>query len=114
VAELFACCDHFRDASVWLANSGNDLRELYKVMEAIEEAHGGWPSKKKAADRATRAALCAALMVDEDQWEALHRTARPARHAYPYNMVGHTYTPQQVRAALQHALKVWLERVVPL
>ena len=111
VAEFFARSDHFAKASAFLTNAGNDLREIYKAMEAIERGHGGWPKK---ADRERRAAFCAALMVEEDEWEALHRTARPARHAYPHNMVGHTFTANQVRAAVQHALKVWLEREVPL
>jgi hypothetical protein len=47
VAELFARCDHFRDASVWLASAGDDLRELYKVMEAIERLTGAGRERKK-------------------------------------------------------------------
>jgi hypothetical protein len=111
VAELCGRSEYFRKAGALLARAGDDLRELYKVMEVIEKAHGGWPKKK---DRAGRAAFCAALQVNENEWEALHRTARPTRHAYPHDMNGPTYAPPQVRIALQHAMKIWLEREVPV
>jgi hypothetical protein len=98
-------------AAHFLAHAGDDVREIYRAMEAIEKAHGGWPKKK---DRARRATFCAKLGVKEDDWEGLHRTARPRRHAYPHDMQGPTFTPAQARVAVQHALKLWLYREVPV
>ena len=111
VTELCSRSDHFRKAAAFLADAGHDLREIFKAMEAIEKGHNpkGWTK-----DKAQRAALCRALNTTENQWEALRRTCRPARHAYPHDMNGLTYNAVQARAAVHHALKVWLEREVPL
>jgi hypothetical protein len=113
VAELMASSKEFYDASRMLARAGEDFGELWKVMEAIEKAHGGWPDKKTVAKRAQRAALASALQVPELQWEAYHRSGRPDRHYEPHDMSGVTYTAQQVRIGLQHALHVWLDRENP-
>src|SRR4051794_6629319 len=98
VAELCSRSEPFLKAGALLAHAGDDLRELHKVMEVIEKAHGGWSKK----DKTGRAAFCTALQVNEAEWDGLHRTARPTRHAYPHDMNGPTYAPPQVRVALQH------------
>lgn len=110
VAELCAQSDHFRKASVLLANAGEDLREIFKSMEAIEKGNGGWINK----NRTEREAFCASIQVSVAEWKALRQTARPARHAYSHDVDGLVYTPKQAQAVVQRALKAWLDREVPV
>ena len=101
----------FERAAAMLAESGDDWRELFKVMEIIEKAHGGCPKKRR---RASRTAFFRKLEVEEKEWEALHRSARPFRHADAHDDGGPTVRPKQGRILIQHALKLWLERAVPV
>ncbi len=109
--ELSAREPRFERAANLLAEAGEDLVKLYMVMELIERAHGNFPPKKKRADRQ---AFCNRIEVDEAQWEALHRTARAYRHAEPHEDDGPLVMPRQARYLIQHALKLWLERDVPV
>lgn len=109
-AELCESDPQFEQAANILAECGDNVARLYMAMEHIELAHGGFPPKKKAAQRR---AFCERLGVSEADWEALHRTARPHRHAKPHEDWGPTMTPRQMRHLIQHALKLWLEREVP-
>jgi hypothetical protein len=109
-AQLSARDPKFASAVRILAMAGTDLRELYRAAEAIENAHGGFPPIKKPTQRS---AFCHMIEVSEDDWAALHRSARPARHALPHDMSGPTITATQARVLIQHALKLWLEREVP-
>ena len=110
-AELAAREPRFARAANILAEAGKDLVRLYMVMELIERAHGGCP---KVHRRAEREAFFQRLQVFEAEWVALHRTARPFRHAEPHEDPGPTITSWQARASLQHALKLWLTREVPI
>jgi hypothetical protein len=110
VAELSGDDPLFALATDILAEVGNDFRELYRAAEAISKAHGGFPKKER---RAARLAFCAKLEASEDNWEAIHRSARPSRHAVPHDMEGPRLTARQARLLIQHALKLWLEREVP-
>lgn len=110
LADLCAREPLFERAAAMLAASGDDWRELFKVMEIIEKAHGGCPKKRR---RASRAAFFRKLEIEEKDWEALHRSARPYRHADAYDDGGPTVRSRQGRLLIQHALKLWLERAVP-
>lgn len=94
-----------------LAEAGDDLVKLYMVMELIEKAHCGFGKKR---ERAKREHFCSRMQVNERDWEALHRTARPFRHAEPHEDGGPVVTSCQARILVQHALKLWLEREVPV
>lgn len=111
VPELCARLDRFERAANILAECGNDLAKLYFVMELVERAHGGFPPKKQ---RKERGAFCRRIQVEEPEWEALHRTARPFRHAEPHEDEGPVVSPRQARILLQHVLKLWLSREVPI
>ena len=111
VPELCARLERFERAANILAECGNDLVKLYFVMELVERAHGGFPPKKK---RKRREEFCRRIEVEEREWEALHRTARPFRHAEPHEEKGPVLSPQQARILLQHVLKLWLIREVPI
>ena len=100
----------FERAAAMFAASGDDWRELFKVMEIIEKAHGCCPRKRR---RASRAAFFRKLEIDESDWEALHRSARPYRHADAHEDGGPIVRAKQGRLLIQHALKLWLERAVP-
>jgi hypothetical protein len=110
IADLAARQPRFERAANLFAECGDDLTKLYMVMELIEKEHGEFPSKKK---KALRTAFCKRIQVEEREWEALHRTARPYRHAEPHEDDGPVLTVLQARALIQHALKLWLEREVP-
>ena len=110
-AELTARLPRFEQAANILAECGEDVTKLYMVMELIEKAHGKFPRKR---ERLKRTAFCNLIQVEEAEWEALHRTARPHRHAEPEDMNGPVLRPRQARALIQHALKLWLEREVPI
>lgn len=109
-AELSAREPRFERATNIIAECGEDVPRLYMVMELIEKAHGGFPKK---ADRPGREAFSKRVEVREEEWAALHRTARPHRHAEPYDDPGPILTVSQVRLLLHHALKLWLAREVP-
>lgn len=111
LADLCAREPLFERAAAMLAASGEDWRELFKVMELIEKAHGGCPMKRR---RASRAAFFRMLEMEESEWEALHRSARPYRHADAHDDGGPTVRARQGRLLIQHALKLWLERAVPV
>lgn len=99
----------FERATNLFAECGTDLTKLYMVMELIEKQHGGFPPKKQPVKRTE---FCTLIQVEEAEWAALHRTARPFRHAEPHEDEGPVLTPNQARALIQHALKLWLERDV--
>lgn len=101
----------FEKTASMLAGCGEDLRELFKVMELIERAHGGIPKKHR---RPEREEFFRRLQVEEAEWEAAHRAARPHRHAEPHEDGGRVVTPRQARYLIQHTLKLWLEREVPI
>lgn len=109
LADLCAREPLFERAAAMLAASGDDWRELFKVMEIIEKAHGGCPKKRR---RASRAAFFRKLEIEEKEWEALHRSARPYRHADAHDDGGPTVRAWQGRLLIQHALKLWLDRAV--
>lgn len=111
IPEMFLREPRFEMASNILAECGEDMREIYKVVELIERAHGGFPKKR---ERLMRAEFCRRIEVDESDWEALHRSARPARHAEPHEDEGRIITPRAARILIQHTLKTWLERSVPI
>ncbi len=111
LADLCAREPLFERAAAMLAASGDDWRELFKVMELIEKAHGGCPKKRR---RSSRTAFFRSLEIEEKEWEALHRSARPYRHADAYEDGGPIVRPAQGRVLIQHALKLWLERAVPV
>lgn len=110
IPELCAREPRFERASNLLAECGLDMVKLYMVVELIEFAHGNFPPKKRPVERAD---FCKRIEILESEWEALHRTARPDRHAEPYHDDGPTMTARQARYLIQHALKLWLEREVP-
>ena len=101
----------FEKAAARLASAGDDYRELFKVAEMIEYAHGGLPRKRP---RNERLLFFERLQVEEEDWEALHRSARPHRHEEEHVDGGPKITAGQARALLQHALKLWLEREIPV
>lgn len=111
LADLCASEPLFERAAALLAGSGDDWRELFKVMELIEKAHGGCPKRRR---RASRAAFFRKLEIEEKDWEALHRSARPYRHADAHDDGGPTVRPRHGRVLIQHALKLWLERAFPV
>ena len=86
------------------------MRELFKVVELIERAHGGLPNKRNPVEREC---FFKGIEVAGDDWEALHRSFRPERHAEPHDMAGRTISPRLARILIQHALKLWLAREVP-
>jgi hypothetical protein len=110
-AELTARQPRFEQAANILAECGEDLPKLYMVMELIERQHGKFPPKSQPLERT---AFCNLIQVEEAEWAALHRTARPHRHAEPHDMARPVLTPRQARTLIQHALKLWLEREVPI
>ncbi len=101
----------FERATNILAEAGDDLTKLYMVMELIEKAHGSFPKKNRPKQRAD---FCRRIQVEQTEWEALHRSARPYRHAEPHEDEGPILTPTRARSLLQHSLKLWLEREVPI
>ncbi len=111
VAELRRRSEEFRRATNIFATAGEDFRELYCVMEAIIEGHRGSPKKTK---KAAQVDFLNSTHFPKEQWEGLFRSARPVRHAYLHEGEdGVTYKPVQARAAIHHALKLWLECEVP-
>lgn len=110
LTELCSRDPFFERAAAMLATSGEDWRELFKVMEIIEKAHGGCPKKRRPA---SRAAFFRRLEIEEKDWEALHRSARPYRHADAHEDGGPTVRSRHGRLFIQHALKLWLGRSVP-
>ena len=109
LADLCAREPMFERAAAMLAASGDDWRELFRVMEIIEKAHGGCPKKRR---RASRAAFFRKLEIEEKEWEALHRSARPYRHADAHDDGGPTVRAWQGRLLIQHALNLWLDRAI--
>ena len=110
-ADLCASQPRFEKAANIFAAAGQDLRELYKVAELIAAAHGR-PGNKAGAH--ARDAFYSRIEILERDWMALHRSARPHRHAEPHIDLGPVLSPKQARYLLQHALKLWLEREVPV
>jgi hypothetical protein len=110
-AELCTREPRFERAANMFSEAGEDVVKLYMVMELIERAHGGFPKKHRRAERET---FFRQLQVEEEEWVALHRSARPYRHAEPHEDEGPTMTPRQARSLIQHALKLWLTREVPI
>lgn len=108
--ELCSREPRFERAANILADCGDDLVKLYMVMELIEKAHGCFASKKHPDERR---AFCERIEVREEDWVALHRTARPFRHAEPHEDDGPVVSPRHARALIQHALKLWVVREVP-
>lgn len=111
IPELSAREPRFERATNILAECGLDMVKLYMVVELIEFAHGKFPSKNHPERRAE---FCRRIEIVESEWEALHRTARPKRHAEPHLDAGPIMTVKQARYLIQHALKLWLEREVPV
>ncbi len=93
------------EAAARYLGAGDDFADLYKVMEAIKQAHGGWNKMT--------AGLLEALGSSKEQWDALLRSARPRRHAYPSEDPGPVYLPAQAKNALRQILMHWLDRDVP-
>lgn len=108
--ELLAREERFCHATTIFAACGEDMRELFKVAELIEIAHGRMPKKTKPIEREN---FFKTIEVAADDWEALQRSFRPKRHAEPHDMVGRTISPRLARILIQHALKLWLAREVP-
>ena len=108
--ELLTTDERFGQATTIFAGCGEDMRELFKVVELIEKAHGGLPKKNRPVDRE---AFFGRIDASADDWEALHRSFRPERHAEPHDMQGRTISPRLARILVQHALKSWLAREVP-
>ena len=108
--ELLAEDERFRKATTGFAACGLDMGELFKVVELIERAHGKLPPKRQTMKRE---AFFQRIEMSEDDWEALHRSFRPDRHAEPHDMGGRTMSPRLARILVQNALKLWLEREVP-
>lgn len=111
-AELAARDDNFRRAAGEIfATAKVDLPKLFMVMEALEQAFG--LSGRKPTE-AQWQAFCQRLGVEREDWKALRRTCRPDRHfKVPADDSGPTYTREQVRAYVQHALKLWVDRALP-
>jgi hypothetical protein len=109
--ELASREPRFKEAASKLAAAREDFRELFKVAELIEKGHGGLPKKRPRGERHT---FFDQLQVEESDWEALHRSARPHRHAEEHVDGGPKITAGQARALLHHALKLWLDREVPI
>ena len=108
--ELESQNERFSRATTIFAACGEDLRDLFKVVELIERAHGGLPKKRSLVERE---AFFQRIEVCEDDWEALHRSFRPERHSEPHDMQGRTISPRLARILVQHVLKLWLAREVP-
>ena len=102
--------ERFSRATTMFAACGDDMRELFKVVELIERAHGGQPKKSSPSERKDFFQL---IEVSGDDWDALHRSFRPMRHAEPHDMQGRTISPRLARILVQHALKLWLAREMP-
>ena len=109
--ELASRLERFRKAGAILAKSGDNFGQIFMAAELIEKAHGGLPSKNKALERAK---FFARTGIDPFSWEALHRSARPARHAEPHIDGGPTISAKQAKLLVHHALKAWVEREVPV
>jgi hypothetical protein len=110
VVELLASDERFGQATLIFAGCGEDMRELFKVVELIEKAHGGLPKKSRIADRQE---FFSHIEASADDWDALHRSFRPERHAEPHDMQGPTISPRLARILVHHTLKSWLARKVP-
>lgn len=108
--ELLPQDDRFRRATSIFATCGTDMRELFKVVELIERAHGGLPKKRS---KEAREKFFTTLNIDPGDWEALHRSFRPERHAEPHDLDGRRLNPRLARILIQHALKLWLTRAIP-
>lgn len=109
-SDLLVRDDRFARATTIFAACGEDLRELFKVVELIERAHGKLPNKRSSKERQ---AFFHRIEVAADDWEALHRSFRPQRHAEAHDMEGRTVSPRLARLLIHHALKLWLAREIP-
>lgn len=109
VAELSEREPRFERACNLLAECGSDFTRLYMVAELIERAHGGRPKKPPEA----RNQFFERLQVEESEWVAIGRSARPHRHAEPHNDDGPVLRAELARVLIHHVLKLWLEREVP-
>lgn len=111
-AELAAASEDFRRAAGEIfAAAKDDLPKLFMVIEAIEQEFG---LRGRSPSEANWKAFCEQLGVVREDWRALRRTCRPDRHfKVPFDDPGRTYTREQVRAFVQHALKLWVDRALP-
>jgi hypothetical protein len=108
--ELAARNERFRRAGDYLLRANNDFREIFMALELIEKAHQKPQAKARPSEWA---AFYKRMEVDADDWKALRRSVRPARHAEPHEDGGRKMGPALARTYVIHALKLWVEHEVP-